>query len=77
MVFEKILFCTFFASLTTQVEKIETEISSIQFMLFTTKGTTASSEQISGAYWMAVWIWNVSLFLTSTSWPTVPPPSPH
>ena len=56
MVFEKILFCTFFASLTTQVEKIETEISSIQFMLFTTQGTTASSEQISGAHWMMIWL---------------------
>ena len=36
-------------SLETQLEKIETEISSIQFMLFTTKGVTASSDQISGA----------------------------
>ena len=73
---KKYYFALCFASLTTQVEKIETEISSIQFMLFTTQGTTASSEQISGAHWMAIWIWNVSLFLTSTSWPTVPPPLP-
>ena len=36
-------------SLETQLEKIETEISSIQFMLFTIKGVTASSDQISGA----------------------------
>ena len=34
--------------LETELEKIETEISSIQFMLFTIKGTTASSEQING-----------------------------
>ena len=40
---------TIMISLETQLEKIETEISSIQFMLFTTKGVTASSDQISGA----------------------------
>ena len=53
---KKYFFALCFASITTQVEKIESEISSIQFMLFTTKGTTASSEQISGAYLMMIWV---------------------